>query len=99
MFRITTKLLYRLCDFSSCLAKFNFGQPLFNPAELVSKLCSPLTRLEVFEPIEGLPSIQEYQISPAHHTADQYFDESQTLLAASLPLPLKFEETPSAPLM
>ena len=99
MFRIPTKLLHRLRGFSSRLAKFNFGHPLFNPAELVSKLCSPLTRVEVFEQIEGQASIQEYQISPAHHTADQYFDESQTLPAASLPLPLKSEETASAPSM
>ena len=71
------------------LRKVNFGQPLFSAAELLSKLCSPLMRVDVFEQIKGLPSIQEYQMSPAHHTADQYIKESQNLPAANLPLLLR----------
>ena len=71
------------------LQKVNFGQPLFNPAELVSNLCSPLMRVEDFQQVEGVPSIYRYQISPAHHTADQYIRESQNLPAANLPLMLR----------
>ena len=71
------------------LQKVNFGQPLFNPAELVSNLCSPLIRVDGFRPIEGMSSIYEYQISPAHHTANQYIRESQNSPAASLPLLLR----------
>ena len=72
-----------------CLQKVNFGQPLFNPVELVSKLCSPLMRIDTFQQIEGMSSIHEYQISPAHHTADQYVRESQNMPAANLPLLLR----------
>lgn len=59
------------------LQKVNFGQPLFDPAELVSKLCSPLMRMD------------DYRIRPAHHTADQYIRESRTLPAVDLPLMLR----------
>lgn len=71
------------------LQKVNFGQPLFNPAELVSNVCSPLMRVDDFQQVEGIPSIHGYQISPAHHTADQYIRESQNLPAANLPLMLR----------
>lgn len=71
------------------LQKVNFGQPLFDPAELVSNLCSPLMRVEGFQQVEGMPFIHRYQISPAHHTADQYIRESQNLPAANLPLMLR----------
>ncbi len=71
------------------LQKVNFGQPLFDPAELVSNLCSPLMRVDGLKHVEGTPSIHEYQISPAHHTADQYIRESRTLPAADLPLLLR----------
>ena len=71
------------------LQKINFGQPLFNPAELVSKLCSPLIRVDDVKQIEGMPVIHGYQISPTHHTADQYIRESQKLPAVSLPLLLR----------
>ena len=59
------------------LQKVNFGPPLFDPAELVSKLCSPLMRMD------------DYRIRPAHHTADQYVRESRTLPAVDLPLMLR----------
>ena len=71
------------------LQKVNFGQPLFNPAELVSNLCSPLMRVDGVTTLEGVPPIHEYQLSPAHHTADQYIRESQNLPAANLPLLLR----------
>ena len=59
------------------LQKVNFGQQLFNPAALVSKLCSPLMKMD------------DFQISPVHHTADQYIKESQNLPAVDLPLILR----------
>ena len=59
------------------LQKVNFGQPLFNPAALVSKLCSPLMKMD------------DFQLSPIHHTADQYIKESQNLPAVDLPLILR----------
>lgn len=59
------------------LQKVNFGQPLFDPAELVSRLCTPLMRMD------------DYGVRPAHHTADQYIRESQTLPATHLPLILR----------
>lgn len=71
------------------IQKVNFGQPLFNVAELVSSLCSPLMRVDDFRQVDGMPSLHEYQISPAHHTADQYIRESQNLPATSLPLLLR----------
>ena len=46
--------------------------------------------MDVFERIKGLPKVLGgYQISPAHHTADQYIKESQNLPATSLPLLLR----------
>ena len=71
------------------LSKISFGRPLFDPAGLVSRLCSPLMRVDDFQQVEGMPSIHEYQIIPAHHTADQYIRESQSLPAAELPLLLR----------
>ena len=46
--------------------------------------------MDVFERIKVLPKgLGGYQISPAHHTADQYIKESQNVPAASLPLLLR----------
>ena len=39
--------------------------------------------------IQQMPSLHEYQISPANHTADQYIRESQNLPAATLPFLLR----------
>lgn len=71
------------------LQKVNYGQPLFNPADLVSNLCSPLMRMDSCKQIEGIPTIREHQLIPAHHTADQYIRQSQTLPAVDLPLLLR----------
>ena len=62
------------------LQKADFGQPLFDPADLVSKLCSPLMKVDDFKQVERLSSVHgyqmAYQIGPAHHTASQYINES-----------------------
>ena len=70
---------------SLILAKVNFGQPLFDPISLVSKLCSSLIEAIDSEGEEGKFFFRDFEITTFHYTADQYIKESQNLPIATLP--------------
>lgn len=76
---------------SLILQKVNFGQAVFDPIDLVSRLCSPLIKATDFsDENEKLTSCShDYEITAIHHTVDQYIQESQHLPAIKLPLVLK----------
>ena len=73
--------------------RFNFGEPLFDPAALVSELCSPM--IEICDAYGNtyddgrIGSVHDYEINFIHHTADQYIRECKDLSAVDLPLTLK----------
>ena len=70
----------------SCILQFvNFGQPVFDPIDLVSRLCSPLVKANDFQDEGSITTLHDFEISAIHHTANQYIRESQNHLAIDLP--------------
>lgn len=74
---------------SLVLRKVNFGQPVFDPVTLASKVCSPLVKVTDFRNGNSTALLHDFEIASTHHTADQYIRESQQYPAASLPLVLR----------
>ena len=74
---------------SLVLQQVNFGQPVFDPINLLSTLCSPLVIANDYRDDGNTDSLHDFEIISIHYTADQYIKASQEFPTSSLPLVLR----------